>query len=148
MPPSNHNVKPVYAGEESVVRFDVRPRGAGKTTDLIAWVCEGSADEYRVIVTVTRVAAKQLCRQARAMGLFLSDERCLSWEDATRRPIQPGRGRTLVIAIDNIDLVLTAMFHGAVTIATASSEELEPLAMLQRAGVPLPRFANIEVNDE
>lgn len=108
-------------------------RGRGKTTALIEWMRQAPDGELRVYVAHDHLAAMAAYRSTMTEnedGLPVSDLESwqfISWDEladygpailAYRRPLN------IVLAVDNLDLILRRIITSPVAIATWNAEEI------------------------
>lgn len=104
------------------MRFIIRDRQQGKTTDLLAWMREAPEGEHRICVSHARDRAMQLLRENPDLE---------SWQFVTAEDLRGhgafsgvlrGRGGRVVLGVDDLDLVLSRLLGWQVGLVTATVE--------------------------
>jgi hypothetical protein len=103
-------------------------RQEGKTTKMLQWLREAPEGEHRVLVCVSDREAMRLLREN--VG---PDSSLESWQFVGPDEVDPdgwqgvlmGRGGTVVLGIDNIDLIVSHWLHwpvGAISVTTQQGD--------------------------
>jgi len=84
----------------------IRPRGEGKTRDMVSWALAGA---FRTVVVVHEAERRRLLKQYGPAGL--QEDRVITWEEFKDR----GNPGVVDYAIDNLDLILCGVRYATMT---------------------------------
>lgn len=102
------------------MRVLLRSPRSGKTTALVLWLQNEPPLEHRLLVTFSRNEADRLKKEYSKIK-----ERFLCWREATFtnaiKAMTP-RGKQVILALDNADIILSHLFLSPIAIATFTQE--------------------------
>ena len=105
-----------------------RPRGHGKTHDLLKWAAEAPEGVGRVIVSPHIQASDYVKRMAEAMGVEFETWQFVTAEEVKRGShafsgVLYGRGWQIELGVDNADLILQGWLNWPMRMATWSTPD-------------------------
>jgi hypothetical protein len=104
-----------------VIRFILAGRQTGKTERLLEWLGSQTISEpqSRVIVCHSDVEAVRLRKICDERGWLIAPSQILSAESVRRGGL---RGHAVLVAVDNLDLVLPQLLGAQIDVVTSTIE--------------------------
>lgn len=102
-------------GGVRTVKVAVLPRQGGKTTKLLQWMRDAPDGEHRVMLCHSSSEAMRLLRHSRDQDMGLESWQFVSSGDITDGAwsgVLRGRGGSIVVGIDNLDMFLQHIVGG------------------------------------
>lgn len=99
------------------MKFDIGDRRSGKTTRMIQWLLNGREGERRLLVVHSAQEVERLQRMLKDMGIERDNIEIINVND-----LRNLRGKSVIVGVDNLELILSQLIPAPITRVTASGE--------------------------